>query len=88
MENQLVFSVAKEGSSKVTLFLHFFSVLLRMYSIEKDKQMVNSGLLKPMSSPKGFATPSHTLYADDILFFCKGTKKNIEVLMDLFHSYN
>lgn len=34
-----------------------------------------SNQLKPMLGPRGFATPSHILYANDILVFCKGTEK-------------
>lgn len=30
--------------------------------------------------------PSHILYADDIIVFCKGTRQNLELLMSLFKS--
>lgn len=40
-----------------------------------------------MAGPKACETPSHVLYADDIMVFCKGTKKNVLVLMDLFKEY-
>lgn len=43
--------------------------------------------MKPLSGPKGFSFPSHTLYADDILVFCKGDKKSLEALMNLFMHY-
>lgn len=32
-------------------------------------------------------TPSHVMYADDVLVFCKGTKRNLKALMDLMRSY-
>lgn len=35
--------------------------------------LVNSAKLKPMASPRGFQTPSHVMYVDDIMVFCKGT---------------
>lgn len=43
--------------------------------------LVQAGLLKPDSGPKNFIAPSHVLYADDVLVFGKGTKRNLEVLM-------
>lgn len=40
-----------------------------------------------MAGPNRFSIPSHILYADDILVFCKGTKRNLEALMSLFNLY-
>lgn len=40
-----------------------------------------------MSSPRGFATPSHVFFADDIMIFCRGSKKNLENIMKLFDQY-
>lgn len=34
------------------------------------------------------ALPSHILYADDILVFCRGTKRNVDAPMSLFSSYS
>lgn len=39
--------------------------------------LANSGALKPMSCPRNCAAPTHVLYADDIMVFCKGTKRNL-----------
>lgn len=48
--------------------------------------MVHSNNLIPMCSPRQFKTPSHILYANDILLFCKATKRKLENMMSLFHS--
>lgn len=40
-----------------------------------------------MSGPRGFQTPSHLLYADDILVLCKGTKRNLRTLINFFKEY-
>lgn len=64
-----------------------------LFCIDKDgfsrgiSMLVDSGKLVPMVGPRGFRTPSHVLYADDIMVFCKGTRKNLKSLMDLFNSY-
>lgn len=49
--------------------------------------LLDSGVLQPMRGPKGFFCPSHILYADGIMDFCKATKYNLESLMALFQSY-
>lgn len=51
--------------------------------------LVQDKLLLPMASPRGFQVPSHVLllYADDVLIFCRGTKKNLDNLMALFKLY-
>lgn len=49
--------------------------------------MVSSGKSKSMAGPRGFSTPSHVLYADDTLTFCKGTKANLQVLMSVLDDY-
>lgn len=48
----------------------------------QDKKMV------PMASPRGFQVPSHVPYADDVLIFFRGTKKNLDNLMSLFRLYS
>lgn len=40
-----------------------------------------------MTSPRDHATPSHILYADDIMVFCRGTKSNLRNLMLLLKDY-
>lgn len=49
--------------------------------------LANCGILKPMFGPRNCTTPTHVLYADDIMVFCKGTKRNLAALMSLFHEY-
>ena len=34
--------------------------------------LVENKYLLPMASPKGCSTPTHALYADDIMIFCRG----------------
>lgn len=50
--------------------------------------LVQAGLLKTCLGPKSFSTPSHVLYADDVLVFCKGDKKNLDALMKLISDYS
>lgn len=40
-----------------------------------------------MTGARGSAVPSHILYADDILLFCRGSERNINNLLHLFHRY-
>lgn len=49
--------------------------------------LFSSGQLKAMSGPKGFKFPSHVLYADDVMVFCNGSKRNLQVPMKLFSDY-
>lgn len=53
-----------------------------------NAKLVHQGKLLPMSSLRGYQVPSHVLYTDDILMFCRGTKKNMENIMSLFEKYN
>lgn len=50
-------------------------------------RLVETGQLFPMSGPRGCHTSSHVLYADDIMVFCKATKRNLLNLMSLFKAY-
>lgn len=50
-------------------------------------KLMDSGHLSPMASPKGAPTPSHVLYADDIMIFCRGTLSNARKLMHIFALY-
>lgn len=88
MENQLVSSLARGGVRQgdplsPLLFCIAEDVLSRGIT-----HLVNSGMFLPMSSPRGFATPSHLLYADDTLVLCRGTKKNVDALMSLLCFYS
>jgi hypothetical protein len=49
--------------------------------------LVNSGQLSVINGTRQVAAPSHVLYADDVLIFCKGTSSNIQVLSQLFANY-
>lgn len=50
-------------------------------------KLVQDGKLQLMAGPRGIQVPSHVLYADDVMIFCKGTKQNLMTLMDLFNRY-
>lgn len=51
-------------------------------------KLVQNDQLKLMDCPRGFRVPSHVLYADDILIFCKGIRSNIKSLQKLFDRYS
>lgn len=50
-------------------------------------KLVQDGNLQHMAGPRGFHTPSHVLYADDIMIFCRGSRRNLSNLMALFRAY-
>jgi hypothetical protein len=50
------------------------------------KQVVN-GKLKLIQGTRDIAIPSHILYADDMMLFCKGTTSNLNCLKDIFMKY-
>jgi len=43
--------------------------------------------LKTMASPKNYVTPSHVLYANDLMVFCKANANNIKSLFSFFKDY-
>ncbi|CAL0324296.1 unnamed protein product [Lupinus luteus] len=45
------------------------------------------GKIHHISGPRNISTPTHVLYADDILIFCKGVKRDIRALNNLISSY-
>ncbi|XP_019418611.1 PREDICTED: uncharacterized protein LOC109329402 [Lupinus angustifolius] len=49
--------------------------------------LVREGKISTISGPKGLQTPSHILYADDILLFCKGKKAELCELKKLLKDY-
>ncbi|XP_019435167.1 PREDICTED: uncharacterized protein LOC109341679 [Lupinus angustifolius] len=49
-------------------------------------KLLESGQFSSISGPR-IATPSHVLYDDDILIFCKGIKKDLATIKDLFLDY-
>lgn len=46
------------------------------------------GRISPMVYTRGVAFPTHILYADDIMIFCTGTKRNIRCLLSIFLEYS
>ncbi|KAK3212741.1 hypothetical protein Dsin_017447 [Dipteronia sinensis] len=50
-------------------------------------RMVASDQLFPISYPIGFSAPTHLLYADDVLIFCRGTVKNLRRVVHAFRVY-
>lgn len=54
-----------------------FFVLPKTCSTEAYiSNLVSKGELIPIASPTSFQTPSHVLYANDIIIFCRGKKRN------------
>jgi len=51
-------------------------------------KLVREGNLSLIQGSRNNAIPSHILYADDIMLFCKGAMSNIHVLTDLFQRYS
>jgi len=50
-------------------------------------RLMEQGKLKQMKGSRHCLIPSHILYADDIMIFCKGNKSCIDALIDLFTKY-
>ncbi|KAK3221824.1 hypothetical protein Dsin_008849 [Dipteronia sinensis] len=50
--------------------------------------MVASDQLLPISSPRGFSAPTHLLYVDDVLIFCRGTVRNLRRVVHAFRVYD
>lgn len=46
------------------------------------------GRLTPMSYCCGVSLPTQILYADDVLIFCTGTKRNLRILLTIFNKYS
>lgn len=49
--------------------------------------LVETGQFQLLSGSRNQKMPSHVLFANDIMVFCRGSKKNLTVLMSLFASY-
>ncbi|KAK3193727.1 hypothetical protein Dsin_025037 [Dipteronia sinensis] len=50
-------------------------------------RMVDFSQLLPISSMRGFSAPTHLLYVDDVLIFCRGTVQNLKNIMSAFEVY-
>ncbi|XP_057790988.1 uncharacterized protein LOC131008106 [Salvia miltiorrhiza] len=48
---------------------------------------VTAGQIEPMRMSRGQLFPTHLLYADDVLIFCKATMKNARAIRDILHFY-
>ncbi|XP_019427157.1 PREDICTED: uncharacterized protein LOC109335477 [Lupinus angustifolius] len=48
--------------------------------------LLERGRISSISGPR-IVTPSHVLYADDILIFCRGIKRELAAIKDLFTDY-
>jgi len=46
-----------------------------------------NGKVKQIKGTRNSMVPSHILYADDIMLFCKGNSSSIQALTDLFNEY-
>ncbi|KAK3221918.1 hypothetical protein Dsin_008943 [Dipteronia sinensis] len=64
-----------------------------LFGIAKDflskllSRMVASDQFLPISSQRGFSAPTHLLYADDVLIFCRGTVRNLRRVVHAFRVY-
>ena len=47
----------------------------------------NSGALHLMAGPRGVLMPTHSLYADDIMLFCRADKRNLKQVLKILQSY-
>lgn len=50
-------------------------------------KLVEEGKLKPLKDTRNINIPSHILYADDVMLFCKGSSSNIQVFSTFFAKY-
>jgi hypothetical protein len=50
-------------------------------------RLVNEGKLKLIKGTRTAPIPSHILYADDVMLFCKGTAANMQTLSQFFQRY-
>ncbi|KAL6202102.1 hypothetical protein ACLB2K_025813 [Fragaria x ananassa] len=49
--------------------------------------LVSSGQLQRISSPRNTLAPSHVLFADDVIVFCRGNRRNLSRIMRFFNEY-
>jgi len=50
-------------------------------------KLVENGHLQLIKGTRHNALPSHILYVDDVMLFCKGTSQKIQILSDFFARY-
>jgi len=63
-----------------------FCLAEEVISRSLTRHVVN-GKLKLMHGTRDIAIPSHILYADDMMIFCKGTISNLNCLKNIFLAY-
>jgi len=51
------------------------------------RKLVEQGKLELIKGSRQYQVPSHTLYADDIMVFCKAKTSSIQALKELFQRY-
>lgn len=47
----------------------------------------SNGSIIPITSQHGITSPTHIFYADDIMLFCRGTKRCLKSVIELFDQY-
>lgn len=50
-------------------------------------KLVHDGNMSLMSGPRNSYVPSHALYVDDVMIYCRGTQNNLLSLLYLFQRY-
>ncbi|XP_019435871.1 PREDICTED: uncharacterized protein LOC109342316 [Lupinus angustifolius] len=69
-------------------FIHWIKVILTSAKLSIVLRMsLAEGKLSAISGRRNISTPSHVMYADDIIIFCKGLKREILALNKLIYSY-
>lgn len=74
--------VRQRDSLSPLLFCLAEEVLIRNINL-----LVSLKLLELSKGPYNIIVPSHILYVDDVLLFCKGKISNIKVLISTFEEY-
>ncbi|KAL6190669.1 hypothetical protein ACLB2K_037063 [Fragaria x ananassa] len=49
--------------------------------------LVITGQVHTISSPRGVCVPSHVLFADDVMVFCRGDQRSLNAIMQFFEEY-
>jgi hypothetical protein len=49
--------------------------------------LISTGKLSAISSPRGTTAPSHVLFADDVIIFCRGNRRSLMSVMKFFEEY-
>ncbi|KAK3221897.1 hypothetical protein Dsin_008922 [Dipteronia sinensis] len=88
MDLRLVILVTRQGLDRGILFILFFLVSLRIFSIGYFQRWWRRTSFC-LSLLRGvFPAPTHLLYADDVLIFCRGTVRNLMRVVHAFRVYD